>query len=76
MNLNTHSTSGGSAVGMLTVGMEVNAVNGISLEGLPHYAAVEVLRRTRSPVILFVKKMNQPGKPSATTSASRELCVT
>lgn len=47
--------AGGGAVGLLQVGMEITAVNGISLEGLPHYAAVEVLRRTRSPVILFVK---------------------
>ena len=47
--------SGGGAVGLLKVGMEISAVNGISLEGLPHYAAVEILRRTRSPVILFVR---------------------
>ena len=47
--------SGGCAVGFLKVGMEISAVNGISLEGLPHYAAVEVLRRTRSPVMLFVR---------------------
>lgn len=47
--------AGGGAVGLLKVGMEISAVNGISLEGLPHYAAVEVLRRTRSPVILFVR---------------------
>ena len=47
--------AGGGAVGLLKIGMEVSAVNGISLEGLPHFAAVEVLRRTRSPVILFVR---------------------